>query len=131
MRRAKRGVNNRSTRSFDRRFTRNAVNAGKGNLASKGNFACAWQPMIPRREKGRETGKKNRGGLPHRGELLTERIGESSDGKLNRHDRTPGWRPAMKEMTTLFFLRRSIRPTEKLMKPKDPYCSRNAQYNFV
>jgi len=40
--------------------------------------------MMPQREKGREAGKKNGKGLPQiNGELLTERIGESSDGKSN------------------------------------------------
>lgn len=76
MRSAKGGVNNRSTIIRLRIYERAVI-------AAKGNFAFAWQPMIPRREKGREAGEKNRGGLPHRGELLTERIGESSDGKLN------------------------------------------------
>jgi hypothetical protein len=75
-------------------------------IAAKGKFRLRGQrqPIIPRKRKRGRKGEKWRRIAAHRGELLTERIGESSDGKLNRRDRNAGAAPRDEEIAIFFFL---------------------------
>lgn len=87
----KRAVNNQSIITpFDRFTSASLSRKARGNFerARRASRSTCDSAVRKRKRGGKGGGGNCRGGgLPHRGGLLTERIGESAGGKLNRYDR--------------------------------------------